>query len=137
MDIKKIAMEIESLDTFPESGVVSYFVDKVLRLEPVTIFESKIIFDCLWELFVKLSENYDCFNQTQSTQIIKLADKNWSDDDVDYLECLLSVVLNCDSNLALNLLWSKVNDAKTDISKNMIKEGIVELCDDIKETSDT
>ena len=127
MEIEKIKAEIESIETFPESPIVSSIVDRILKLEPVSISESKMAFDCLWELFVKLSENYDGFNCEQSAQIIKLAEKNWSVEDIDYLECLLAVVLNCDCNLALDLLQIKSIEATTKKSKKMIEEAIEEL----------
>lgn len=127
MEIEKIAKEIELLDTFPKSGISWKYADKVLSCEPASFEECKLIFDCLIELLWKLTENYDCFSSKQEAKIISLAEQNWSYTDIEYMDVVLTVVLNCDANLAMKLIEDKVGKTNDSVYEDLVIEAITEL----------
>ena len=127
MNIEEIISEIEDLDTFPPSAIVINFVDKVLNCEVNSEGDNRLILQCLSELVEKLSENYDRVTANQSKEIVDWANLNWFANDLEYLDLILTVLVNVDSRFSKPFLEEKAFCTDNSSSRELIVEALSEI----------
>ena len=127
MNINELIAEIEDSETFPPSYVVKSFVDRLLNCEIHSKQDTNLYLECLSELIEKLAENHDRVSPEQSKKVVKWASCNWFVDDLEYLDLLLTVLVNIDPEYSKPFLEEKALSTANFSSKKLILETLSEI----------